>query len=57
MLWDRQNLFVMAGFVSTCFTVILPLSDIFHYNGVFVRARFIKMGFHCIRLISNSNSL
>ena len=25
MLWDRQNLFVIAaGFVSTYFTVILP---------------------------------
>ena len=24
MRWDRQNLFVIAGFVSTYFTVILP---------------------------------
>ena len=51
MRWDRQNLFVksgdfvIAGFVSLYFTVILPGFQMFFAinNGVFVIA-----GFHCI---------
>ena len=49
MRWDRQNLFVIVGFVIaefifTCFSVILPagLSNGVRYNGVFVIAGFLK---------------
>ena len=38
MRWDRQNLFVIAGFVSTYFNVIQPRFQIF----------FFIAGFHCI---------
>ena len=39
MRWDRQILFVIAGFVSTYLTVIV------RYNGVFVIAGFVIAGF------------
>ena len=51
MLWDRQNLFVIAEFVSTYLTVILPGFQMFcRYNGVFVIAGFVVAGFHCISI-------
>ena len=40
MRWDRQNLFVIAGFVYTS----TGLSNVVRYNGVFVIA-----GSHCSR--------
>ena len=33
MRWDRQNQFVIAGFVSTYFTVILPGFQMFVIAG------------------------
>ena len=39
----RQNLFVIAGFVSTYFAVIFPGFQMF-----FVIAGFVIAGFHCI---------
>ena len=40
--------FVIAGFVSTYFTVILPgFQMFFRYNGVFVMTGFVKVGFLC----------
>ena len=44
--WDRQNLFVIAGFISTYFTVILPGFQVFFgiTGGVFLIA-----GFHCVK--------
>ena len=41
MRWGRQNLFVIAGYVSTYFTGILPgFQMFFRYNGAFVIAGF-----------------
>ena len=41
MRWDRQNLFVIAGCVSTYFTGILPgFQMLFRYNRAFVIAGF-----------------
>ena len=61
MFWDRQNLFVIAGFVtvgfvSTYFTVILPGFQmmLLCYNGVFVMAGFVIAGCHR-RSYSNVN--
>ena len=46
MRWDRPNLFVIAGFISTYFTVILPGFQVFFgiTGGVFLIA-----GFHCVK--------
>ena len=43
MLWDRQNLFIIAGFVSTYFTVSnsAGLSYVVRYKRVLVRAGFV----------------
>ena len=51
MRWDHQNLFVIAGFVSKYFTVILPGSHVVRYNGVFVIA-----GCHC-NIVSHLSNL
>ena len=42
MSWDRKNLFVIAGFVSTYSAVILPGFQMFSFIAGFVIA-----GFHC----------
>ena len=42
MSWDRKNLFVIAGFVSTYSAVILPGFQMFFFIAGFVIA-----GFHC----------
>ena len=50
MRWDRQNLFVIAGFVSTYFTHgnSAGLSCVIRYNGVFAIAGFVIAGYHMI---------
>ena len=46
--WDRQNLFIIAEFVSTHFTVILPgFQMFFRYNRVCVMTGFVIVRFLC----------
>ena len=42
MRWDRQNLFVIAGLVSTYFTTTLP-----GFQMLLVIAEFVIAGCHC----------
>lgn len=54
MRWDRQNLFVIAGFVYTYLTVILPsFQMLFVINEILVIApRFVIAGCHCNKLFT-----
>ena len=47
MHWDRQNQFIIVGLVSP-YCNSAGRSNVVRYNGVFVIARFVIAGCHCI---------